>query len=604
MLQISAGRFFRPGVPINERIHRRTVYSNGLFLDPTPVELPVGTIISSTGIHELSTAILEAVDRLEARTPDGTDEFMVATGGDELIDDITYVMTFALNRTFSRNHGQVRRLVSREGVTRRRGGAPSLFPDLFDPQQAIHTAELEHLKQFMGDLLALARDDFVRIMRVIRNSVDATRRAIDDPTGAYTDLVAALESLSDDHLAAPVSWESYDGRKRKIIDDALKGEDRSLVEKMQTAVLEADRAGLKRRFVSSTLGRISEAYYRSEAVGTVSPPKSAELERMLDIAYRIRSSRTHILEDLGDEAWVFTDGAETVFEPRSRRRILTLAGVWRLVRHVARQFVADAPKPEPDYWDYRNALPGIIQAQLAPQYWVCQPNRFNAKTAAMWFNGVVEALIDWYSGRTDERINLEQVIEKIEQLVPNMPDNDAKTAMVAIYALWHESTSSEEDSSSAKEFLDRHGACLDTPSPIAFTAGLLSDRRHAVWTVDEWAELATARRAARSNGTETPLPAAVDTLLQLETADRLEAAGRHDEAVRCAKQAVEECPGHENLLDWEKRLISGDHDPNFSCHSFLFGKGAAAEQAGREPTTQPEEAPAATESRDEHDRNS
>ena len=40
-------------------------------------------------------------------------------------------------------------------------------------------------------------------MRVIRNAVDATRRAIDDPTGAYTDLVAALESLADDDLTTP-----------------------------------------------------------------------------------------------------------------------------------------------------------------------------------------------------------------------------------------------------------------------------------------------------------------------------------------------------------------------------------------------------------------
>jgi hypothetical protein len=398
-----------------------------------------------------------------------------------------------------------------------------------------------------------------------------------------------------------VTWERYDGRKRKIIDAALKGEDQSLVEKVRAAVLEADRAGLKRRFVLSTLTRISKAYYRSEAVGMVRPPQSADLERMLGIAYDIRSRRSHVLEDLGDEAWVFTDGAETVFEPRFQR-ILTLAGVWRLVRHVARQFVADAPLPEADCWDYRNALPGIIQAQLAPQYWVWQPHGFNAQTAEMRFNGVAEAFIAWYSGRTDEGINLIQVIEKIEQLVPTMPDDEAKTAMVAVYALWHEWTAPEDDSSSAKEFLDRHGACLDTPSPIAFTVGLLSDRRRAEWTADEWAELATARRAARIKGKETPLPAAVDTLLQLETADRLEAAGRHDEAVGFATQAVEERPGHEDLLAWEERLIAGDHDPNFSCHSFLFGKNAAAEQAGHEPTTQPEEAPAAAESQHEHDR--
>jgi hypothetical protein len=600
MLQISAGRFFRPDVPINEYIHRRTVYSNGWLLDQAPVELPVGTIINSTELQEVSTVMLEAVDRLEAKRPDGTDDFMIATGGDELIDDIAYVMTFILNRTFSRNHDQVHRLVAREGVADRHRGAASLFPGLFDPRQGIRSAELDDLKQFMGDLLVMTRADFARVMRVIRNTVDATRRAIDDPTGAYTDLVAALESLGDDHLTTPVAWDRYEGRKRKIIDVALEGQDQALVEKLRAAVLEADRVGLKRRFVSSTLARVSADYYRSEAVGKVHPPRSADLERMLGVAYDIRSRRGHILETLGDEAWVFTDGAETAFEPRFRR-ILTLAGLWRLVRHVARRFVAEAPKAEPEPWDYRNALPGIIQMQLAPQYWVGQSDGFGAQTAEMWFNGVVEALIAWCAGHNDEGINLVQVVEKIEKLVPTMPDSDAKRAMVAIYALWHERTEPKHHSPCAKAFLDTHEACLNTPSPIAFTLELLSNRQRADWTVDEWAALATARRAARIKGKEAPLPAAVDALLQLETADHLEAAGRHDEAVRFASNAVEECPGHEDLLTWEKRLVTGHHDPNFNIHKFLCGKEHDAKPIGHQPTTQPEEPPAAVESQQELD---
>jgi hypothetical protein len=352
---------------------------------------------------------------------------------------------------------------------------------------------------------------------------------------------------------------------------------------VRAAVLEADRAGLKRRFVSSTLARVSPAYYRSEAIGTVRPPHSADFERMLSIAYDIRSGRSHVLEDLGDEAWVFTDGAETVFGPRFRR-ILTLAGLWRLVRHVVRRFVADAPKTEPEPWDYRNALPGIIQVQLAPQYWIWQPDGVNAKTAQVRFNGVAEALISWLAGDNDEGFDLTQVLEQIESLTPNMPDGDAKTALVAIYFLWHEWTDPRDHRPDAKAFLDAYQACLDAPSPTAFTVGLLSNRKPAGWTPDEWAELATAQRAARVRGKEAPLPEAVDALLQLETADQLEAAGRHDEAVMFAANAVEERPGHHELLTWEERLLAGDHDPNFNCHEFLFGKKSRAEVTQGEVT--------------------
>jgi hypothetical protein len=71
--------------------------------------------------------MLEAVDRLEAKRADGTDESLIATGGSELVDDIAYVMSFVLNRTFSRDHDQVRRLVAREGTVGRNSGAASLF---------------------------------------------------------------------------------------------------------------------------------------------------------------------------------------------------------------------------------------------------------------------------------------------------------------------------------------------------------------------------------------------------------------------------------------------------------------------------------------------
>jgi hypothetical protein len=182
MLQIANGRFFRPGVPINEHTHRRTAYSNVWFLDPRPEQLPVGSVLGSTDLGPVSTAMLEAVDRLEAQRPDGTDDIMIATGGDELIDDIAYVLTFVLNRTFARDHDLVLRLVSGAGRGGRRRDAAGLFPGLFDKQQVLRPADLDVVRQFMEELLALDRGDFARVMRVVRRTVDATRRAAPSTT--------------------------------------------------------------------------------------------------------------------------------------------------------------------------------------------------------------------------------------------------------------------------------------------------------------------------------------------------------------------------------------------------------------------------------------
>lgn len=585
MLQISAGKFFRPGVELNEHIHRRTLYTNAWFANPKPIVLPVGTFTGSTERADVSSVMLEAIDRLESETWSGVNDFLVATNGDDLIDDIAYVATFSLNRTFSRRYDQVQRLVPPEGLPRRHHSAARLIPHLFDPAQIIHEGEWALLMRFMTDLIALQREDFARVLRVIRSTVDATRTAIDDPTGAYTDIVAALESLGERGLTmTATTWDRYDPRKRGILDAALEGVDDNVASRVKAAILEADRSGLKRRFVTSTIARVSPSYYRDEAVGAVRPARATDLERMLSIAYDIRSRRSHVLQDLGDEAWIFADGAETTFEGKYER-ILTLAGLWRLTRHVIRRFVEDVPKAKPEPWDYRVALPGQIQAQLAPQYWIGHANGFNAETAPRWFNGAADAMISWLSSDRREGFSLDEVCKKIEDSVPKLPVGDSTTTMVAIYVLWHEWLHPEDHRPSARAFIGHHAACLALPTPVAFAVGLLSNRELPTWTPDDWAEMASNRHDARSRGKETPLPAAIDTLIQLEAADQLEAAGRHEEAIVFAANAVEGTPGNEDLIAWEKSLLSGDHDPNFSVHRFLFGASLTAkseDEAGDE----------------------
>lgn len=583
MLQISAGRYFRPDVPIGEHIHRRTIYSNAWLADSGAITLPVGTITGGTEIDEVSTAMVEVVDRLEQKAMDGTDEFLVATGGEELIDDIAYVLTFALNRTFSRDRDQVRRLVPHEGTGGRRRAGAALFPHLFDPREVVTPEEMNDASSFMTALLELHREDFARIMRVIRNTVDATRRALSDPTGAYTDLVAALESLADDDLTTPTTWDRYDGRKRKLFDNVLTGKPKEFADEIRQAALEADRAGLKRRFVASTISRIGPEYYRGEAVGTQQPPRSADIERILGLAYDIRSRRSHILQDLGEEAWGFSDGAEVAFEPKFER-IFTLAGLWRLARHIVRSFVADCPKVEPKPWDYRMSLPGIVTAQLAPQYWIWQD--LHPAQAFQRFNGVADAFIAWHAGDNQDGFNLHQVAEKIESLVPDMADSDARTALIAIHRLWHEWTDPSTHRPEARVFGETYEPILNDPSPYAFTVSLLSNYRPREWTPQEWADMADARRAARLTGKGPPLPQRIDTLIQLEAADQSEAAGRHTDALKYAAAAVEECPGEERVLAWESRLISGDHDPMFRCQDFLFNKPESQEDSAEEdPST-------------------
>lgn len=243
---------------------------------------------------------------------------------------------------FSRNYDLVQRLVG-VGKTRPSGVPTGLFKDTFAPRRTILEPDVVRVREFMTDLLALERPHFEKAMRAIKQTVLATLRAVDDPTGAYTDMVAALESLSDDDLSTKAQWSQYPSDRRPIIDAALEGLDEPTAEKIREAIMEAEHLGLRRRFINSTTARTGPEFYRSEAAESKAPLRAPDLEKALDLAYKHRSKKSHVLLDLPEEIWLFT-GNETHEFIDGSGTILTLEGLWRPVRHVIRRYIADAPR--------------------------------------------------------------------------------------------------------------------------------------------------------------------------------------------------------------------------------------------------------------------
>lgn len=574
MLQVVTKMYFRDGVPLHTTTHRETLHTNCSFFAEhrEPIGLPVGRLLGSTNFESRSTVMVEVVEHLEALNLDGTESMHVATGGTELVDDLAAVLSFALDAIFSRHHDQVQRLVPDEGVSRRRSAA-GLFQKTFQPSRVVNDADVTGLRGFMTDLLALDRGSYVKAIRAIRQVVGATRRAVEDPTGAYTDMVAALESLGEDELTVAATWDQYPSAKREVLGDALVGVEEQAAERVRAAVMEGDRLGFRRRFVSSTHARVGPEFFRSEAVGVSLPVQGARLERALGLAYDIRSRKSHVLTDLPETVWLFT-GNETHELVDGTGTILTLEGMWRLVQHVIRRFVADSPKRvDPDF-QYRDHLPGLHKVRLSPELWVGQPGGFDKDTALVRFDGVVQTFLGALASKSQEIADLGAVLAKIEQLVPGLAPGPARTATVGIYKIWHAQTAPELHREDSTDFLDRFGDALVGPSMTAFATALLVDGLPN-WTVEEYRSLADERSAERSRGRGgQPLPRQIDAVLQAETADLLEQSGRHHLALEHGRLAVEELPGSQRLIDWEARLVAGNHDPHLDLRAVLFGEEA------------------------------
>ena len=565
--------YFDPDVSLHSSTHRVAVHTNLAFLSVgrDRIELPVGALIPESGLASTSTVMFEVIEHLEKELDEtGESVGLVSTGGAELVDDLAAVVAFGLDAVIHRHEDVVQRLCGEWGAPVRRGSAGNLLSRTFEPQRFVQETDLEALIDFMTDLLALERPSFERAIRAIRHVVRATQNAVDDSTGAYTEMVEGLESLADADLAPAVEWDRYDGRKRARIDESLRGLDPERADAVRKAVLEADRVGATSLFVHSTIARLGEEYFRAEASGTKMPLRGPDLELALKLAYQTRSQKSHVLRDLPPEVFLFS-GNETHDLIDGSGTILTLEGVWRLVRHAIRKFVADGPKGVDPTFNWRRALPGRATVRWAPQYWIGDAATFSKDNAPDRLAGLAEVFVETIAERGEGVPNLADVLMRVEELVPGLAKCDERTAMIAIYWMWHRLMAPQEHRPEAQQFLRRHSANLDHPSVITFLASNASGAGLPDWTTDEYLALAEARHADRSQKRHFRIPAQFDAALHVETADLLEADGRHEQALRHAAWAVEELPGNELLIEWEARLRAGEHDTNLPMFKLIFG---------------------------------
>ncbi len=528
MLQISLGKYFRD-VPLHVTTHRRILFTNARFTSKSPIKLGEVVLLPSNDAGSaIATVTVEMIERLEAVRRDGGHEMLASTGGNEMLGDLAHVLSFALNTTFSPDSGLVRRLVLKETDWL---SPARILRRTCDRSVLIRDDEVKDAAGFLDTLLALNRRSYERAMRAVRQVVNATRRVADDPTLSYTMLVAAMEALAPDDAAPPFPWSDLDGRKRKLIDDAVAGLKDTDIERIRSAVIEAERAGAKRRFVAFVLANLTSRYFREDALEALRPASSFELERALKFAYDIRSKNVHELEDLLPETWALGDRAETV-NPRGQGQMLSLEGLNRLARHVIRGYVAHAPTEQIEEFDYRAVLPNLYRAELAPQYWIGSPEGLSKETAGRYFDGLVSILLEtlaptagWAADGPESEalpmpVDLRPVLARIEKLTPQTSGRP-RLCLIAVYWLWHRFLRPDVHLRTAGSFLEKYGGELYAPSMQSFVAGCLAGDEPE-WSTEQLQKLADDERAYRTKKKADPLPKVFNAALEAAVAIRLD----------------------------------------------------------------------------------
>ena len=557
MLQVSTGLYFRDGVELHETEHRRPMFCNLQLIGRDQIDIGTGSMSPETSLtpNGVTAVWVTLVERLEATRPDGTDEFLVSTGGEEMYEDLAAILSFAFNAVFDLDHDRARQLIGeRSRRPRTRRGA--FISRMFDNDLRVTDEEIDEAKVFIGQLLALSRPEYERALRAIKRIVNAARRCVEDPTQAYTDYVASLEALSDGFDPPGLDWERLDSRKRKILNPALQGLSPEQKAEIQAAILEAERAGSKHRFVEFVKHHLTPDFYREQLPPQVHPIRPTSLPRALAQAYQVRSESVHSLKELVREAWIMSDGAHTV-SPAGGDLMLTHEGLHRVCIYVVRSFVSLGPTQVDKSYNYRENLPNVVRMQLAPQYYMWRPENMTASTAQERLDEVVSIFIEVLSKREEQlSADMRPALERIEVLLNGPMDAAPRRAMLASYFLWHLLTHPDLHRPDSDTWMDVAIKELSGPSLESLTVAAVIGQQPP-WSVDEWCDLAEDRHDDLQRRKPQPIRPAIDALLWIETARALSSDGSVVEARAALAHAVECMPGDPALVQQESEFEEG-----------------------------------------------
>jgi hypothetical protein len=589
MLQIMSGKYFRD-VELRETPRRRVLYSNVHASPKTELIFPLGRLLPSDDFRPVTAWVLETVEKHEAVELDGSARMMIATSGDELVDDIAVVLSFTLNATFDSNHERVQTLLSKPKIGTGLGSAADIVTRIADPMVFLKSHEIEDLRQFFDGLIALNRSSYLKTMKAIRQVVSACSRSADDPTSAYTMLVAAIESLSGDVVPGSQLWGALDSRKRKVVDEALDGLPSADVDRIRDAILVAEHAGATRRFIAFVEQNVAPDYFREKASDALRPLPKPRLLAAVKRAYGLRSKNIHALEQLPLEAWGFAGRAESS-QINGAGEAITIEGLNRLARYLIRAFVSNSPTEDTEPFTYHDFVPStVLSMQLAPPMWIGQAWNSGAVHAERVGWGFIDVLTEFLAatprsedvGKASPRsfpVDMRDVLRTGPDWIGSAEPRP-RSAYFSLFWLWHELLPDEFHIPASETFMSQHAAEFARPSLFSFVVSVLLNKSSS-WPLDELIGLAEEAAEAKPQPIERS-EEVFTACLFFELACRLQASGRTDEAVERMALSIEAAPGSRALIEAEQEVQTGSH-PTISVRELALAIYREVELRGRRP---------------------
>lgn len=550
MLQIASGKLFTRSFGRKNDL-RGTLYTNLRFT--SPIETVAGTVFPAGSKDNPGAVVYEMKEYIEGEV--NGPGVLVSHGVDPYLHDFATVASFALNATCHPSTDLTRRLISGRRSTAVPDAPGSYVKRMFDPEVWLQPSDALLLPAFTEQIVGLDRRSFLAAMRAVRTYVTAMHRIADDLELAYTLFVASIESLVQDFDNHEPTWSDFEQSKRTAIDTALHGAAASTSAQVREALLKIEHLSLGRRFRDFVLAHVQSSYFREEATGCMDPVGRADLPGSLKEAYSLRSKYIHTLQQLPRVLHLSNSYRETAIV--NRATTLTLQGISRLAQHVIREFVRRQPKVATQPYDYSLERHGVVQIQMAPEYWVGNAVGMSAKSGRQKLEGHVEqwtAHLLRIPGATVT--DMRDVLAKAKEMMPNMTQAQRRP-FLAIYLLFNAFARTESRMADYEEKKVIYGTELDVACEEAIITFLIFGVTPG-WPLGEHDEAHARYFRRRDKDGGLRIPRTLEAGLSLSLAERHRVAGNLSRTRELIGFAVDNYPGNGTLRSFEENFVPSE----------------------------------------------
>ena len=511
MLQIITGKFYES----EDRYHndcQGKLYSNVKFDNITQIgHIRVEPSECSGDITEYSVFY----DNQLENTHSGLE--LVNVGGEEVVRQLKNVLAFALNGVFDESRAVIEKICRKKGNSRY--AVPMEYlPLTLDTERKVSEEDIKKCAEFFEHLVGLGREDYTKILNCIVAYNVSINMLNEDVSLAYSMLVYCLESLSQNYDSYIPIWEDYKEDKKNALEKVFKNMDTENVEKIKEILIRDEHLKLSKRFCLFVEKNIGENFcdYK-EKRRTIGKD---EVGVALVNAYNSRSQYVHMLKPLMKNLTEasFSKSSDT-FEI-AHKIYFTYSGLLRVTREVIYNYTLSLPQIEKEHFDWRGEIPGCLELEAAPYFWIWKMDHESGINAKRKLEGLIECFVYY-------RKNIPSMDKLIRMYMSHL-DNmklDNKMAAFTLACLYVGKIRNVEEKTKEEFFkiFHKNKKLFETCSIysliiLTMQVNLEFDIKNG-WKMEECEKVVRAYCKNRFKSKKIKLPKEIETMIYLEMAE-------------------------------------------------------------------------------------